>query len=148
MKQSLTISCGLIGLLVVQSALGHATIWPQESVAGAFEKYTIRVPNEKESPTIRVEAEFPSGVAVNYFEVVPGWTIEHQRNANNRIVGATWNGGSIGPNEFAEFAFMAVNPEAGATLVWKIVQVHEDGTRSEWVGQRQSQNPAPMTMVK
>lgn len=148
MKQFLTACSGVMGLVALQSAFGHATIWPLESAANAFEKYTIRTPNEKESPTVRVEAKFPSDVTVNYFEVVPGWTIEHQRDTDGRIVGATWNGGAIGPNEFAEFALMGRNPETRATLVWRVVQVHADGTRSEWVGERQSQNPAPVTTVK
>jgi len=148
MKQILS-GCGvLIGLLVVQSALGHATIWPQQSVTGTFEKYTIRIPNEKESPTVRVEAEFPSDMTVSFFEVVPGWRIEHQRDADGRIVGAVWIEGSIGPNEFAEFALMARNPDAATTLAWRIVQVHEDGSRSEWVGEHDSNNPAPITTIR
>ncbi len=135
-------------MFVIQSARGHATIWPQESTSDAFEKYTIRVPNEKESPTVRLEAEFPPDASVNYFEVLPGWSIEHHRNADGRIIGATWHGGSIGPTEFAEFNVMARNPDAATTLVWKIVQVHEDGSRSEWVGERGSGNPAPVTTIR
>ena len=148
MKQLLAVCSGLLGLFAVQSVLGHATVWPRESIADTFEKYTIRIPNEKESATVRVEAEFPANVAVNYFEARLGWTIEHHRNADGRIIGATWNGGSIGPNEFAEFAVIGRNPEAVATLVWKVVQVYADGSRSEWVGEPRSQYPAPITTVK
>jgi len=148
MKQIILVCVCLIGSFVLQTAFGHATVWPRESVAGAFEKYTIRIPNEKESPTIRIEAVFPPNVAVSYFEVVSGWTIEHQTNPDGRIVGAIWNGGRIGANEFAEFALMARNPEASATLVWRVIQVHEDGSRSEWVGAPDSRSPAPNTFVK
>ena len=148
MRQLITVFTGLLGLFVIQSALGHATIWPKESMVGAFEKYTIRIPNEKDSPTIRIEAEFPPEVTVYFFKLTPGWTVEHHKNADDRIVGATWNGGSIGPSEFAEFSLMVINPREVATLAWKVIQVHLDGGRSEWVGERGAENSAPITMVK
>ena len=38
---------------------GHIRIAPTESTAGAREKYTMRVPNEKQVPCSKVEGEFP-----------------------------------------------------------------------------------------
>ena len=148
MRQRITVFAGLLSLFVAQSALGHATIWPKESMVSAFEKYTIRIPNEKESPTVRIEAKFPPEVTVYFFKVAPGWTVKHHKNTDDRIIGATWNGGSIGPSEFAEFSLMALNSPEVVTFAWKVVQVHLDGSRSEWVGDRDAENPAPTTMVK
>ena len=148
MKHLILLCSSALYLLLAQFAMGHATVWPQESVAGAFEQYTIRVPNEKESPTIRIEAEFPSEVAVSYFAVKPGWDIEIEKDENGKIVSVTWSGGSIGPHEYDEFDLMARNPEEGANLVWKVVQLHADGSRSAWVGEPDSRNPAPVTMVR
>lgn len=139
---------GLIGWLFAEMAIGHATIWPLEAAAGAYEKYTIRIPNEKESPTIRVEAEFPSELAAYYFSAVPGWTIERDEDENGRTVRAVWRGGSIGPHEFAEFSLLARNPDTRGTLVWRVIQFHADGTQSAWVDEPSSSNPAPTTLVK
>jgi uncharacterized protein YcnI len=138
----------LTGWLIAESALGHATVWPQEAAVGAYEKYTIRIPNEKDSPTIRVEAEFPEALAAYYFSTVPGWAIERVQDPNGRTIRAVWTGGSIGPHEFAEFSLLARNPDASGSLVWRVVQFHADGTLSAWVGDPNSQYPAPVTTVR
>jgi uncharacterized protein YcnI len=47
-------------LAIVPSALlfAHITIiWPKESAPGARERYTMRVPNEKQVATVRIEGE-------------------------------------------------------------------------------------------
>lgn len=41
------------------ASVAHIRIYPTESAPGAREKYTMRVPNEKQINTIRVEGEFP-----------------------------------------------------------------------------------------
>ena len=45
-------------------ASAHIRIAPTESAPGAREKYTMRVPNEKQVKTIRVEGEFPAGLQI------------------------------------------------------------------------------------
>jgi uncharacterized protein YcnI len=42
-------------------ALGHIRIAPTESTSGAREKYTMRVPNEKQVSRSKIEGEFPAG---------------------------------------------------------------------------------------
>ena len=58
---------------------------PKESAAGASEKYTMRVPNEKAVPNVRIEAEFPAAVVVTEFEAKPGWKIEPKKDAAGRL---------------------------------------------------------------
>ena len=41
------------------------------------------MPNEKESPTIRIEAEFSPEVTVYFFKVTLGWPVEHNKNADD-----------------------------------------------------------------
>ena len=48
-------------LVFAQATFAHIRIYPMESTAGAREKYTMRVPNEKQVNSIRVEGEFPGG---------------------------------------------------------------------------------------
>lgn len=73
-----------ITLLTGHPALAHIRIAPTESTQGTREKYTMRVPNEKQVATIRVEGEFPSGVNIYDFEFKPGWKIDFKKNDNGK----------------------------------------------------------------
>ena len=121
---------------VVGNAFAHVTISPTESSTGASETYTMRVPTERESATVRVEAEFPMGMTVSDFESKTGWTIEPTRNAAGEVVSAVWSGGSIPPGQAEQFSFTARNPGDATTLMWKVVQIHADGSTAEWMGER------------
>lgn len=135
-------------LLVASSALAHVRISPRESSAGASQKYTMTVPTERQSPTIRVEATFPDSVTVVSLGAAPGWKVEGRKGADGRINGAVWSGGSIPFAESVEFSFEAENPAAAGRLEWKVIQIYQDGTRSEWTGPENSRTPAPVTTVK
>lgn len=136
-------------LLVAQTEVfAHVTMAPRESVGEAEERYTMRVPTERDSPTVRIEAVFPSEVFVTSIDTKEGWRIEPSRAADGRIVSAVWNGGRIDPGQSAEFTFAARNPAEGITLVWKVTQVHEDGSQAEWTGAQGSRNPAPTTTIR
>jgi len=76
-----------------------------------------------------------------------GWTIDLKKDADGKIVGAAWSGGSIAPDELETFRLTARNPAAETTFVWKAVQLHADGSRAEWVGEPDSRRPAPVTFV-
>ena len=80
-------------------AFAHIRIAPTESATGAREKYTMRVPNEKQVNTIRVEGEFPAGLQIYDFEFKPGWKIDFKKDDSGKIVGATWTG-KVQPYEF------------------------------------------------
>ena len=135
-------------ILLTALAFGHVQVSPKESAAGATEKYTFRVPNEKAIPNVRVEAEFPAAAVVSELEPKPGWKIESKKDASGKIVGAAWTGSTIAPRETAEFSFHARNPNEGTKLVWKVTQIYEDGSKSEWTGAEGSRSPAPVTTIK
>lgn len=59
MKTRNIAASAILTLLSATVAFAHVTIWPKESAPGAREKYTMRVPNEKQVNSIRVEGEFP-----------------------------------------------------------------------------------------
>ena len=69
------------------SAVAHVTIWPQQSVPGAREKYELRVPNERKSATITVEIRFPAGLRVTAVEQKPGWHAEALRDSSGNLAG-------------------------------------------------------------
>ncbi len=127
--------------------LAHIRIAPTESAPGAREKYTMRVPNEKQVATIRVEGEFPAGLNIYDFEFKPGWKIDFRKDDKGKIVGATWTG-KIVPYEFVEFGMLGINPKEGDSLVWKFVQYYEDGSKEEFTGPLGSRLPSPVTTLK
>ena len=135
--------------MIVPSALlfAHITIWPKESAPGARERYTMRVPNEKQVNTVRIEGEFPAELNVYDFEFKPGWKIDFKKDDKGKITGATWTG-KIVPYEFVEFGMLGLNPKEGSTLNWKFVQYYEDGMKEEFTGPVGSRLPAPIVTLK
>jgi uncharacterized protein YcnI len=136
-------------LSIVPSALlfAHITIWPKESAPGARERYTMRVPNEKQVATVRIEGEFPAELNVYDFEFKPGWKIDFKKDDKGKITGATWTG-KIVPYEFVEFGLLGLNPKEGASLTWKFVQFYEDGMKEEFTGPVGSRYPSPVVTLK
>ena len=136
-----------VALLVSTSGLlAHIRIYPTESTHGAREKYTMRVPNEKQVATIRVEGEFPPEVNVYDFEFKPGWKIEFKKDDKGKIVGAVWTGVMM-PYEFVEFGMLGLNSKTGTSLVWKFVQYYDDGSKEEFTGPPGSRLPSPVTTL-
>jgi len=136
----------VLGLLVPALALAHAVVFPKTSAPGAHERYVLRVPNEKLVPTTRVEIHFPADARVTAFEDVPGWQLEVLTDSAKRIVGAVWTG-SLPPQRFIEFPFVATNPKTGDRLVWPAYQTYADGQRVEWTGEEGSKTPASSTAL-
>ena len=139
----------VLTLACVPVLLGHNRIYPTESTFGAREKYTMRVPNEKQVATIRVEGEFPKEVNVYDFEFKPGWKIEFKKDDKGKITGATLLG-KIEPYEFVEFGMLGLNPKEGQGKehVWKFVQFYEDGSKEEFTGPVGSRLPSPVVTLK
>jgi len=142
-----TAIAGASFLLCTEIASAHIRIFPSESVAGAREKYTMRVPNEKQVATVRIEGEFPPAIKIYAFEFKPGWKVDLRKNADGQIVGATWTG-TIAPYEFVEFGMLGVNPKQSEPLVWKFVQFYADGKKEEFVGAVGSAFPSPTVTLK
>jgi uncharacterized protein YcnI len=135
-------------LLVVPSiALAHAVVFPKTSTPGAYEKYVLRVPNERDVPTLKVELHFPTGLRVVSFGDVPGWTLQVLTDSAQRITGAVWTG--VLPKErFIEFPFVAVNPKDSTSLSWPTYQTYSGGETVEWTSaDTASKTPVSSTLV-
>jgi uncharacterized protein YcnI len=131
-------------LLLPSPALAHVTVWPKAAAPGAYERYVVRVPNEKNVATTRVEIRFPPEARISSFADVAGWTLEVLTDSAGKVVGAVWTG-TLPPKRFVEFPFVAVNPKAGERLVWPAFQTYADGQRVEWTGPVGSKSPASVT---
>ena len=62
------------------------------------------------------------------------------------LVGAIWIG-TLPPQRFVEFPFVAVNPREETTLTWPVVQTYEGGEIVEWFGPEGSDAPASITRI-
>jgi len=150
----------MISALVVAGALltltgtasAHVTVWPKETTTSAYEKYTVRVPVEKDVNTTKVRLEFPANVKVSTVKPVPGWTYELEKDAEGRAKAVVWTAanGGIKQGEFMEFDFVGANPkEVGeGSLTWKASQTYADGSVVDWSGAKDSKTPASVTTLK
>lgn len=137
----------LAALSIPAVALAHAVVYPRASAPGAYEKYVLRVPNEKDtSVTTRVEIQFPATVRVVSFSDVVGWRLEVTRDTSGRVTAASWTG-SLAPERFVEFPFVAVNPRETTTVIWPVHQTYSDGERVGWTGPENSDTPASVTRI-
>jgi len=126
-------------------AHAHITIAPTQSMAGATEKYVLRVPSEGKVATVAAELEVPDGVSVEAVAVPNGWKHEIKRQGD-RIVAITWTM-NIPPGEFAEFAFVARNPRDETQIVWTLRQRFADGTVSDWTKGPNGIRPSAITKL-
>lgn len=141
---------GAAVLLTAGALWAHAVVVPGVSTTRAYETYTLRVPNEKDVATVRVEIEFPPEVFVVSFDEVPGWGLDVERDDTGRAVGATWSG-DLAPHRFVELSFVGVNPAEPTTLVWKVDQTYRGPEGEEivsWAGPADSELPASRTEVR
>ena len=136
----------VLTLVVRAIALAHAVVYPKISSTGSFERYVIRVPNERKVATTRVEMRFPSDVRVSSFEDVAGWAIQVVRGTAQRIIGAAWTG-NLPPERFVELPFLAANPKTATEIHWPVIQTYADGGRIEWTGPAGSKRPASSTTI-
>jgi uncharacterized protein YcnI len=127
-------------------AVGHAVVYPSAASPGAYERYVLRVPNEKAVATTRVEIRFPADVRVVSFADVAGWNLEVLSDSAKRVIGAVWTG-TLPPQRFIEFPFVAVNPATDARITWPAYQTYADGERVEWTGAEGSDRPASVTTI-
>ena len=135
-----------IAVFFVASAVdAHVTVWPAQSVPGASERYTVRVPTEGQVSTSSVELEVPADVTVTGVLVGAGYTYEARREGT-RIVAITWKL-DIKPGEIGEFVFFARNPKSAQQIAWKAHQRFVDGTSADWVGVEGDRRPAAVTRL-
>ncbi len=136
----------LLVLLTPIAARAHAVVYPPTAPPGAYQRYVLRVPNERDVDTVRIAIDFPAAVTVVSFEDVPGWNLEIRRD-RGRIVGAVWTG-KLSPERFVELPFVAVDPQAGERLEWPVDQTYAGGEVVAWRGPEGSETPASTTRVE
>ncbi|NEW08129.1 YcnI family protein [Paenibacillus sp. SYP-B3998] len=145
---SLLLVCSM---LLAGIASAHVVVYPKETTQGTYEKFTVRVPSEKEIPTVKVEVKFPlDSVAISRFEPKAGWTYEITKDTSGKITGVIWKaaGDGLASTEFGDFNMQGKVADAATQIVWKAYQTYKDGSVVEWVGADGADKPASVTTVK
>jgi len=140
----------LCSMLFAGIASAHVTVFPQQATQGAYEKFTLRVPSEKDMPTMKVEVKIPTDVvAVSRFEPKDGWKYDLTKDDSGKIIAVTWTstGNGLSKTEFAEFNMSGKVADGAQAIVWKAYQTYQDGSVVEWVGAEGSEKPASITKV-
>ena len=135
----------LAWLATVPAVSAHVSVTPRESMQGATEKYTIRIPTEGKVATTSAEIEFPEGVIVEVVQAPVGWTYTVKR-MDDRIVSLTVTA-NVKPGEFIEAAFVARNPRQGSEIVWTLRQRFADGSVSDWTKGPRGTYPTAVTRL-
>lgn len=130
-------------------ASAHVTVHPSKSSTDAWEKYSVRVPVEKEINTTKLELTVPEGIHLVSVMPTNNWDYTLEKDANENITGVKWTATKegIGPNEFTEFYFVASNPNDPGEFKWEAFQTYEDDSVVEWTGESDTDNPASVTEV-
>ncbi len=131
-------------------ASAHVVVYPQETTQGAYEKFTARVPSEKDIATTEVKIEIPiQDVIISRVEPKPDWTYEITKNSDSTITSITWTtvGKGLLAGEFTEFHMQGKVTDTAEQITWKAYQTYEDGSIVEWVGAEGSDTPASATYV-
>ncbi len=122
------------GLLVATAvpASAHVDVLPLEVPVGTASALTVRVPTERDLPTVAVRLEIPEGVtAFSVREPPAGWRARSVTGGDGRISAIEWRGGRIGVGEYQDFGLLATPTEVGAT-VWTSLQTYADGVVKPW----------------
>ena len=128
---------GLILCLVVSPAWGHIDLVPRQSVARRWEAYTVRIPTETKTATVKIHAVVPQAFEIEMVEHSQVWQIDTVRDARGFVREITWQHGLIPPQTFAEVKFLAHNPATPGLYRWDMTQYDQTGEAAAWSAQTQ-----------
>ncbi|MGZ7445575.1 YcnI family copper-binding membrane protein [Paenibacillus sp. TH7-28] len=145
----LAVASAAATLLFAGVASAHVTVNPGESAPGAWQTYTIKVPVEKDIPTVKVALKISDGVEFKQYRPIPDWDVELTKNDAGAVTAVTWTaeGDGIGPGEFQQFDFVAKNPDKEAEVAWDAFQYYNDGSVVEWTGGAGADYPHSLTVI-
>jgi uncharacterized protein YcnI len=126
---------GIFALSITQAASAHVVVKPNKAQTGAFETFTVSVPNEKDIPNTAIKLEIPDSLEFVTPSVKDGWTVETEKTGEGesaKTKSITWSGGSLPAHFRDDFTFSAKLPAKATDLRWNAYQTFEDGTVTSW----------------
>jgi uncharacterized protein YcnI len=141
--------CFVAMLLFAGIASAHVVVYPQQSTQGTYEKFTVRVPTEKEVPTVKVEIKIPAEVDISRVQPMAGWKYDFTKDSSGKITSVVWTatGDGLSSTEFGEFDMQGKVGDKATSISWKAYQTYKDGSVVEWIGAPDSDKPASITTV-
>lgn len=145
-KNIISIFLGVALLLTsVSSVLAHVTVKPGNVGVGAFQTFTVSVPNEKGVAVTKMRLVLPEGLEHVSPTLKSGWRVDmvHDEadgvemsmdastHPEHKIKEIIWSG-NIPEGYRDEFSFSAKVPANEGNLVWKAYQSYADGTTVSW----------------
>ncbi len=128
------------------AAQAHIQVTPSTVAPGDAAKFTVLVPGERDSETVKVELRMPSGLLPFSYEDPAGWKRSLVKASNGSVERVVWSGRA--PSDgFTEFSFLAGTPDKPGELQFKALQTYADGTVVRWIGAPDSDNPAAVVKV-
>jgi uncharacterized protein YcnI len=119
-------------LVAPTAAAAHVTVLPERPKLNEQQEFIVRVPNERDVATTKLQVLFGTDLRAGQFAPKPGWTRKVLRRAS-RAYGVVWSGGRIAPGEYADFRFLAA-PRLPGQATFKAYQTYADGKTKQWSG--------------
>lgn len=116
-------------------AFAHVVVKPNQVGVGAFQTFTMGVPNEKDNATVALRLVMPEGLEFVSPTVKPGWKIEIKKTGEGdtaRVTEILWTDGQIPEGQRDDFSFSAKVPSKETALNWKAYQTYSNGTIVTW----------------
>lgn len=102
----------------------------------AWERFTLRVVNQTDTPTVAVRITLPEAIQVLGVAAASGFTARVEPATDHSAPVIEWSGGHLDRGGLVEFAFLGrVAPDArpGAELVFPVQITRANGSTVEWV---------------
>jgi uncharacterized protein YcnI len=129
------------------AAYAHVQVLPTVVAPLDAVKFSVIVPGESQSRTVKVELQLPPDLLPFAWEETPGWTREIVPGDDPLSLGNVVWTGDLPVDGFVEFSFLAGTPAEPGELSWKAIQTYDDGSEVRWVGPPGSEEPAAVTVV-
>jgi uncharacterized protein YcnI len=129
------------------AAQAHIQVTPSAVAPGDAAKFTVLVPGERDSETVKVELRMPKGLLPFSYADPAGWKRELVKAGDGSVERVVWTG-SAPSDGFTEFSFLAGTPDKPGELEFKALQTYADGTVVRWIGAPDSDNPAAVVKVE
>jgi uncharacterized protein YcnI len=154
-------------------ASAHVTVdAPGATRGGSDQVINVRVPTESDTATtIELKLQLPSDtpIASVLVQTIPGWTFTETTtklttpiktddgDITSAVTEIDWTaaaGSGIKPNEFQDFTFLAGQLPDADSVVFKAIQLYDDGTQVAWIettapgSSAEPDHPAPVLSLQ
>lgn len=135
--------------LAPAALIAQVAVHPLVTSPGSWERFSIRVANQWETPVTGVEVTVPPAVTILGVEPVSGWIVTRRPMTDSSASTIRWDGGTVGRGEYLEFSFLGrVAGDARQTeLVFPVTLFRADGEEVSWSSPPGRERPAPRVRI-